>query len=107
MCWHTTARLQCPAVLAIRIAKEKWKAVSVTRRKLHSKDSASKEWEKRKPTWISGRSVGPTLAFTAQRSARWRPCSPKKNLHCCPCLSNRFAITNTENEQFTLMAVSK
>ena len=65
-----TARKRCLAALPIQIAKAKWKVASDTPRKLHSKDSASKVWRKRRPTWISGRRSGPTLAFTARRSAR-------------------------------------
>ena len=48
MCSLTMARSLCLAVSPIRIAKAKWKAASDTRRKLHSKDSASKVWKKRK-----------------------------------------------------------
>ncbi len=56
---------------------------------------ASKVWRKPKPTWITGKSAGPTPAFTAPPNAKWRPCSPKKNRRCCRCRSNPSAITNT------------
>src|SRR6266436_523601 len=42
MCLRTTVLWPCPAGLRIPIAKEKWKQVSDTRRKLHSKDCASR-----------------------------------------------------------------
>jgi hypothetical protein len=35
--------------------------------------------------WIAGKSAGPTRAFTAPPSGKWRPCSPKRNRRCCRC----------------------
>jgi transposase len=94
-----------PCRVVIQTAKAKWKAVSVMHRRPHSKGSASKVWRKRKPTWTSGKNVGPTLAFTARRSARYRRCSLKKSLPCCHCHWNPFATTSMASARFIWTAV--
>ena len=53
-------------------------------RKRPSRDSASKVWRKLRPTWTTGRSAGPTRAFTAPPNGRWRPCSPKRSPRLLP-----------------------
>src|SRR5438094_10379899 len=45
-------------------------------RKRLSKESASKLCRRPRPTWITGRSAGPTPAFTALPNGKWRPGSP-------------------------------
>jgi hypothetical protein len=55
------------------------------------------QWEER---WADTRIHGTTKRQVAAMFA-------EENRPCCPWLWNRFAITNTENERFTWMAVSK
>src|SRR2546429_7297472 len=81
----------------IQIEKEKWSPGSATRRKHLSKGSALRVSRKRRPIWTAGKSAGPTRASMARPNDRSRPCSPKKNRTCSPCLWSRSAITNTEN----------
>src|SRR6266576_3365044 len=70
----------------IQSEKEKWSPGSSTRRKHLSKGSALRVSRKRRPIWTAGKSVGPTRASMARPNDRSRPCSPKKNRTCSPCL---------------------
>jgi hypothetical protein len=62
----------------IPIAKGTWKPVSDTRRKLRSKDCASRAWRKPRRIGIALNNAGPMRVFMAPRNGKSRSGSPSR-----------------------------